>query len=87
MSDDVYRQLAQRLDAIPNGFPATESGIELHLLARIYAPQEAALAAVMRQEGEPASAVAERAGLETERVAGMLAAMADKGLIWRHGSR
>ena len=31
MSEDVYRRLAQTLDAIPNGFPATESGVELRL--------------------------------------------------------
>ncbi|MDY7079365.1 MAG: hypothetical protein SXV54_20825 [Chloroflexota bacterium] len=31
-SKDVYRKLARRLGAIPNGFPATESGVELRLL-------------------------------------------------------
>jgi len=29
MSEEVYRRLAARLDDIPNGFPATESGTEL----------------------------------------------------------
>ena len=38
MTDDIYRKLAQRLDAIPNGFPATESGVELRLLAKIFTP-------------------------------------------------
>jgi electron transport complex protein RnfB len=47
MSQDVYRRLAERLDAIPNGFPATESGVELKLLAKIFAPEEAALASVI----------------------------------------
>jgi hypothetical protein len=36
MYEKVYRKLAQRLDAIPNGFPATDSGIELRLLAQIF---------------------------------------------------
>lgn len=43
----VYRKLAQKLDAIPSGFAETESGIELKLLAKIYTPEEAALASQM----------------------------------------
>lgn len=38
MPEETYRRLAQRLDALPNGFPATESGAELELLAKIFAP-------------------------------------------------
>ena len=29
MSDDIYRKLATVLDTLPNGFPATESGVEM----------------------------------------------------------
>jgi len=32
---DVYKQLAKKLDKIPNGFPATESGVELKILRKI----------------------------------------------------
>lgn len=38
--DIVYRQLARLLDTIPNGFPATESGAELKLLARLFTLEE-----------------------------------------------
>ncbi|MBW1683615.1 MAG: 4Fe-4S ferredoxin, partial [Deltaproteobacteria bacterium] len=38
MSDDVYRKLAKVLDTLPNGFPATESGVELKLLMKIFTP-------------------------------------------------
>ncbi len=48
MTDDVYRRLAQRLDALPHGFPSTESGAELRLLEKIFEPEEANLASVMR---------------------------------------
>ena len=61
--DKVYQKLAERLDAIPNGFPATESGVELRLLAWMYTRQEAELAAVMRVQREPADDIAERAGV------------------------
>ena len=58
MSEDIYRKLAQRLDAIPNGFPSTESGAELRLLAKMFTPEEAALASVMRLSREPAADIA-----------------------------
>ena len=66
MAEDVYRLLAKRLDSIPNGFPTTESGVELRLLAKIFIPEEAGLASVMRLKREPADAIAARAGLEAE---------------------
>jgi len=81
MSEDVYRRLAQRLDAIPNGFPATESGVELQLLAKIFTPQEAALASVMRLIRESAADIAARAGVDPETAAEMLVGMASNGLI------
>ena len=34
MLDQAYRELARKLDSIPPGFPATEGGVELQLLAR-----------------------------------------------------
>ena len=78
---NVYRRLAQRLDAIPNGFPATESGAELRLLAKIFTPDEAALASVMRLTREPAAAIAARAGVETDAAYRTLKGMARKELI------
>ena len=33
MSQEAYKKLAERLDALPNGFPPTEDGVELRLLA------------------------------------------------------
>ena len=60
MSEDVYRRLAKRLDAIPNGFPATESGVELKLLAKIYTPDEAALTSQLKLLCEPPADIAAR---------------------------
>jgi len=81
MTDEIYRQLAQRLDAIPNGYPATQSGVELRLLEKMFTPQEAALAAVMRLMREPAADIAGRAGMDPETAQGTLEAMARNGLI------
>jgi electron transport complex protein RnfB len=79
--DDVYRKLSQRLDAIPNGFPATESGVELRLLAKIFSPQEAALASVMRLTGAPAADIAARADMDPQTARRILKGMVRKGQI------
>jgi electron transport complex protein RnfB len=81
MSEDVYRKLAQRLDAIPNGFPVTDSGVELRLLAKIFTPEEAALAAAMHLHREPAAAIAARAGVDPREAYVTLKAMSRKGQI------
>ncbi len=81
MTEDVYRKLAQTLDAIPNGFPATESGVELRLLAKIFSPEEAALASVMHLKKEPADQIAARAGEDPKVVRRTLKTMVRKGQI------
>jgi electron transport complex protein RnfB len=86
MSEDVYRRLARTLDAIPNGFPATESGADLRLLAKIFEPEEAELAAVMRLHRETAEVIAERAGVDASAARRRLKTMARKGQI-RFGRR
>jgi len=81
VSEIAYRNLARRLDAIPNGFPATESGVELELLAKLFTPEEAALAAALRLSHEPAETVAERAGVDADAAYRMLKKMTKRGLI------
>ena len=81
MSEEIYRKLALRLDAIPNGYPATESGVELRLLVKMFTPEEAALACVMRLTRELAADIAARAGADPETSAQTLKGMAHNGLI------
>jgi electron transport complex protein RnfB len=81
MAEDVYRRLAWQLDALPNGFPATESGAELRLLAKIFARDEATLAAEMRPDQEPAEVIAGRAGVDPKTAYRTLKAMVRKGQI------
>jgi Na+-translocating ferredoxin:NAD+ oxidoreductase subunit B len=81
MDAQLYRQLANRLDAIPNGFPKTASGVELRLLAKIFTLEEASLAAVMRLHREPAEDIAARAGADPQRAYKVLKGMARKGLV------
>ncbi len=81
MSDQIYRKLAQRLDAIPNGFPAAASGIELRLLAHLFTVEEAELAGEMRLIFETAEEISTRVGLEPKQVYQTLKKMARGGLV------
>jgi electron transport complex protein RnfB len=81
MDQDVYRKLAERLDAIPNGFPSTESGVELRLLAKMFTPEEAELASVMRLTRESPAEIGARAGVDPDVANRMLKKMVRKGLI------
>ena len=81
MNYDAYRRLAQKLDTIPNGFPQTESGIELKLLAKIYTPEETALASEMQLTPERPEQIAYRVGLDLVKATTLLEEMVRKGLI------
>jgi electron transport complex protein RnfB len=80
--DDEYERLAAALDRLANGFPRTESGVELQLLRRMLTPEEAALAAVMTATPEPVARIAERGGIDTHRAARILKDLARRELVW-----
>jgi len=81
LNENVYKKLARKLDAIPNGFPETESGTELKILAKIYAPEEAALASEMRLIPESAEQIARRTGRDPAKTTIILEEMMRRGLI------
>jgi len=81
MSQGAYKKLAERLDALPNGFPPTESGAELRLLAKLYTPEEAELASQLRLTKEVPEQVANRLGRDKVEVRKLLKGMARNGLI------
>lgn len=84
MTDLAYRELARRLDALPNGFPPTESGVELRLLRYIFEPEEAALASGMSATPALAQEIALQAGLELAQARRLLKGMVRKGLLGVH---
>jgi NAD-dependent dihydropyrimidine dehydrogenase PreA subunit len=79
----IYKKLAKHLDDMPGGFPATESGVELRILRRLFTPEEAELALSLTLLPEEPAHVAKRIHLPEEETAGRLEAMAKKGLIYR----
>ncbi|MFH1001029.1 MAG: 4Fe-4S binding protein [Bacteroidota bacterium] len=76
-----FEKLADRLHQIPNGFPRTESGIELKLLAKLFTEEEAGLAAIMNTEAEPVKLIAQKAGWEERTTFVSLKNMVKKGLV------
>jgi len=80
---DVYQQLAHHLDQLPAGYPATEDGVELRILRRLFAAEEAKIALGLTMMPEQASAIAERLGRDTVLLAPILETMSRKGLIYR----
>ena len=87
--DSIYVRLAAKLDELPQGFPASESGVELRILEKIFTPEEAALACDLLPIPETAAAVARRLGLPREETRARLDDMAERGEImsFRKGGR
>lgn len=81
MTQQPYQQLAQRLDALPNGFPATNDGAELRVLAKLFTPEEADLAAQLRLSLETPQEIAARTGGNPKAIRAQLKSMAKRGLI------
>jgi electron transport complex protein RnfB len=78
---DVYRRLAKKLDDLPNGFPATESGVEIEILKKIYTPEEAEMALKIRPVPETVEAIAQRLGKPVSEMQSILDKMIQKGQI------
>ena len=81
MNEGPYKELAIKLDALPNGFPATDDGVELKLLASFFSEEEAELAAQLKFPLETAEKIAARTGGDKHEVRKMLKSMARRTLI------
>ena len=81
MPPNPYQLLARRLDSLPNGYPPSPDGLEIKLLERLYTPQEAELASLLRLTLENSRQIAERTGGDHQEVRDMLKSMAKRGLI------
>lgn len=82
MEENIYQRLRKRIDEYALGFPATESGVEIQLLQRLFTEKEAALYLCLNRSLEPVPVIAERAGLNEAETADMLEAMTKKGVTF-----
>ena len=76
-----YEMLAQKLDALPNGYPPAEDGAHLRLLEKIFTREEAETAALLSPQPESIREIAERTGREPRDLRHQLKEMAKRGLI------
>ena len=82
MNEMIYQQLAKVLDTLPNGFPATDSGIEHKILKRIFRPEDAALFCDLRLTFETAQQISQRTGRPLGGLEEHLTAMHARGQIF-----
>jgi Pyruvate/2-oxoacid:ferredoxin oxidoreductase delta subunit len=81
MAVDVFERLATRLDSLPNGFPRTESGVELRILRAIFSAEDAAMALRIKPLPETAGAIARRLKRPVAETKAVLDRMAERGQI------
>ena len=82
MNDNIFEQLAEALDCLPNGFPRTPSNVEIPMLRKIFAEQEAAVAVKLTGEMELTEEIAQKLELTPRETRGALMKMAKKGMVW-----
>lgn len=81
---NVYERLRERLDMFPQGFPKTESGVELEILQHLFAPDEAEIMLHLRPFPEKVTDIAKRAGKDETELGETLYDMSRRGLILRY---
>ena len=84
---DVYKRLAKKLDKLPQGYPATESGVELEILRKIFSPEDAEMTLQLKPFPETSEGIANRLGKPHDEMRTTLEGMASRGQIaamqWR----
>lgn len=87
MEPTEYDRLAGALDRLPNGFPRTDSGVELEILRRIFSPEEAHIASLLNRYYTRYEVIAQQAQCPIYHVRSLLDAMAKRGLVEPSESR
>lgn len=82
MGDEIYHNLATVLDTLPNGFPSTESNIEIKLLKKIFRPEDAELFCELKLHFETAQQISERTGRPLEDLEEHLDEMKRRGQLF-----
>jgi ferredoxin len=80
---DVYKRLREKLDDLGTGFPATESGVEIQILKKLFTEEEADLFAHLTPLLESPAAIAKRLNRDVEQTSELMNQMAEKGKLLR----
>ena len=79
MVSDIYYRLRERMNEYSVGFRATESGIELKLLEKLFTEEEAAMYLNLTDNLQTAKDIAEKTGQDPAEVEEILQRMTEKG--------
>jgi electron transport complex protein RnfB len=82
---DIYKKLAKHLDNIPASYPATDTGVELRILKRLFTTEEAEAAIALTMFPESADVIAKKLGKNESDIEKLFYSMSQKGLIGRSG--
>jgi len=80
---DLYEKLRQRLDDMGTGYPATQNGIELKILKKLFAEADVEMFLMLTPMLETPQSVAERLNLPEKETTTHLEKMAKRGLLFR----
>jgi Pyruvate/2-oxoacid:ferredoxin oxidoreductase delta subunit len=81
MAENPYKTLAEVLDTLPEGYPATPDGAELRILEHLFSPEEALLTSKLNLALENVRQIQGRIGGDFKTLKNQLKQMARKGLI------
>lgn len=81
--ENIYEKLRARLDDLANGYPATESKVEIRILKRLFTEEEADLYLQLSPFLEKPQDVAKRLNREVAELGPILERMAQKGHLFR----
>ncbi|MFY9398844.1 MAG: 4Fe-4S dicluster domain-containing protein [Desulfomonilia bacterium] len=79
--NEIFRKLQEKLDTLPQGFPAVENGLDIRILQWIFTPEEAKIALGLPFAPVPADAIAERLGKTVKETRDILEKMNQRGQI------
>jgi len=82
MAEEAYLRLAEVLDTLPNGFPKTDTGVEIKLLKKIFRPEDVELFCDLKLNFETAEQISERTGRPLEGLEDHLIEMRQRGQIF-----
>jgi electron transport complex protein RnfB len=80
---DIYQKLRERLDDLATGYPATDNGVEIRILKRLFTEEEAEFFLQLFPLPETPEDVAKRLSKESTETAALMERMAKKGLLFR----
>ena len=81
--EDVYEKLRKRLDDMGTGFPATQNGIEIKILKRLFTEADAELFLTLSPMLETPESIAARLNRPIDPIARHIEDMAMRGLLFR----